>query len=138
MAQVDAATAALDRFGHSPENTYTALSELTGVPASTLWHRDHGCDSIQQRAAKQQRLNPQEEKALEDGTVCGPLEDASEDNAVLCIRWQYLPSLLMLESGNLNGSHTKGRPSHPSESTPFVTARFIHENIMIRAEARIP
>jgi hypothetical protein len=41
-----------------------ALSELTGVPASTLWHRDHGRDSIQQRAAKQQRLSPQEEKAL--------------------------------------------------------------------------
>jgi hypothetical protein len=64
MAQVDAATAVLDRFGHSSENTYTALSELSGVPASTLWHRDHGRLSIQQRAAKQQYLSPQEEKAL--------------------------------------------------------------------------
>lgn len=75
---------------------------------------------------------------LEDGTVCGSLEDVSEDNAVLCIYGQYLPSLLTLESGNLDRSHTKGRPPHPSESTPFVTARFVHENIVIRAEARIP
>lgn len=64
MSQVDAATAVLDRFGYSPENTYTALFELSGVPASTLWHPDHGRLSIQQRAAKQQYLSPQEEKAF--------------------------------------------------------------------------
>jgi hypothetical protein len=33
---MDPATTVLDRFGHSPENTYTALSELSGVPGSTL------------------------------------------------------------------------------------------------------
>jgi hypothetical protein len=54
----------LERIRHSPENTYAALCELSGVPESTLWHRDHGRDSIQQRAAKQHRLSPQEEKAL--------------------------------------------------------------------------
>lgn len=59
---MDPATAVLERFGHAPENTYAALSELSGVPASTLWHRDHGRISIQQRAATQQC--PQEEKAL--------------------------------------------------------------------------
>ena len=54
----------LERIGHSPENTYAALCKLSGVPESTLWHRDHGRMSIQQQAATQQRLSPQEEKAL--------------------------------------------------------------------------
>jgi hypothetical protein len=36
----------------------------------------------------------------------------------------------------LDGSHTKGRPSRPSKSNPPVTARFIHENIVIRTEIR--
>jgi len=63
-ASPDPAKVVLERIGHSPENTYAALCELSGVPTSTLWHRDHGRDSIQQRAAKQQRLSPQEEKAL--------------------------------------------------------------------------
>jgi hypothetical protein len=63
-AQPDPAKVVLKRVGHSPENTYAALFELSGVPESTLWHRDHGRDSIQQRAAKQQYLSPQEEKAL--------------------------------------------------------------------------
>jgi len=40
------------------------LSGLSGIPASTLWHRKHGRSSAQQRAAKQQYLSPQEEKAL--------------------------------------------------------------------------
>jgi hypothetical protein len=62
-AQMDPATAALDRFGHS-DYTYKALSELCGLPASTLCHRKNGRMSIQQRAANQQYLSPQEEKAL--------------------------------------------------------------------------
>jgi hypothetical protein len=37
--QPDPAKAVLERVGHSLENTYTALSELSGVPALTLWHR---------------------------------------------------------------------------------------------------
>jgi hypothetical protein len=72
---------------------------------------------------------------LKDSVVYGSLVDASEDNAVLCICRQYLILLLTLESGNLNWRYTKGRPSHPSKSTLFVTARFIHENIVIQAEA---
>jgi hypothetical protein len=63
-SQPDPATFVLESIGHSPDNTYAELHELTGVPATTLWHRDHGRETIQQRAAKQQRLSPQEEKAL--------------------------------------------------------------------------
>jgi hypothetical protein len=63
-APLDPAKVVLERVGHSLENTYAALCELSGVPASTLWHRDHRRVSIQQRAAKQQYLSPQEEKAL--------------------------------------------------------------------------
>jgi hypothetical protein len=65
VSKIDPATAALDRFGHSKDgSTYAALSELTGVPGSTLWHRRHGRASMQQKGADQQYLTPQEEKAL--------------------------------------------------------------------------
>ncbi|KAL5328181.1 hypothetical protein ACEPPN_001677 [Leptodophora sp. 'Broadleaf-Isolate-01'] len=66
MAGHDAATVVLDRFGHSKgkSNTYATLSELSGVPESTLWHRDHGRGTIKQRSIKQQYLTAQEEKAL--------------------------------------------------------------------------
>ncbi|KAG4427964.1 hypothetical protein IFR05_016554 [Cadophora sp. M221] len=63
-APLDPAKVILERIGHSSENTYAALCELSGVPGSALWHRDHGRDSIQQRAAKQQYLSLQEDKAL--------------------------------------------------------------------------
>jgi Tc5 transposase DNA-binding domain len=62
-AQMDPATAALDRFGHS-EYTYREISNFCGLSASTLCHRKNGRMSIQQRATNQQYLSPQEEKAL--------------------------------------------------------------------------
>jgi hypothetical protein len=49
VASPDPAKVVLEKIGHSPENTYAALYELSGVPETTLWHRDHGRDSIQQR-----------------------------------------------------------------------------------------
>jgi hypothetical protein len=61
---MDPATAVLDRYGHTAENSYRVLSDLSGVPASTLGHRKRGRKSIQQRAADQQYLTLQEEKAL--------------------------------------------------------------------------
>ena len=65
LSKIDPATAAIDRFGHSKDgSTYAALSELTGVPGSTLWHRRHGRASMQQKCVDQQYLTPQEEKAL--------------------------------------------------------------------------
>jgi hypothetical protein len=51
-ASPDPAKVVLERIRHSPENTYAALCELSGVPESTLWHCDHGRDLIQQRIAK--------------------------------------------------------------------------------------
>jgi hypothetical protein len=63
-SKIDLATAVLDRFRHSKSNTYASLSGASGVPASTLGHRNNGRMSIQQKAVKQQYLSPQEEKAL--------------------------------------------------------------------------
>jgi hypothetical protein len=63
-SKIDPSTDILDRFGHSKANTYATLSGLSGVPESTLWHRDHSRPSIQQKGAKQQYLTIQEEKAL--------------------------------------------------------------------------
>ena len=44
--------------------SYATLSRLTGVPASTLWHRANGRLSRRKNAANQQYLTPQEEDAL--------------------------------------------------------------------------
>jgi hypothetical protein len=48
MADIDAATATLDKFGYliGKSETYATLSELRGVPESTPRHRAHGRASI--------------------------------------------------------------------------------------------
>jgi DDE superfamily endonuclease/Tc5 transposase DNA-binding domain len=46
--------------------TYAALSRLSNVPIATVWRHTHGKPSLQDKAAKQQYLTPQEEKALLD------------------------------------------------------------------------
>jgi DDE superfamily endonuclease len=62
--ELDAATVALDRFGHSKQNTYAVLAGMTGAGASTIWYRKHGRPSIRQKAITQQYLTPLEERAL--------------------------------------------------------------------------
>jgi len=61
---MDPAAEALQRRARSGKVNYKALSESTGVPISTLWHRNHGRASVQERATHHQYLTPQEEKAL--------------------------------------------------------------------------
>jgi len=58
QAGIDPAADVLDRFGHSVENGYAVLSEKSGVPLTTVWHRDHGRPSMKQKAANQQYLTP--------------------------------------------------------------------------------
>src|SRR5438045_713104 len=67
---------------------------------------------------------------LKYGTICGSLEDACKDNAVLCICWQYLISLLTLELRNLGWSYTKRSPTSAPKSNAFITAGLIHKNIL--------
>jgi hypothetical protein len=45
--------------------TYDARSKRSGVPLSTLYHREHGRRSNEEKAQGQQYLTPSEEKALE-------------------------------------------------------------------------
>ena len=45
--------------------TYSALAEHGDVPRSTVWYRDHGRPSKEEKAQRQQYLTPSEEKALE-------------------------------------------------------------------------
>jgi hypothetical protein len=45
--------------------TYDATSKRSGVPLSTLYHRDHGRPSREAKAQDQLYLTPSEEKALE-------------------------------------------------------------------------
>ena len=54
--ELDAATVALDRFGHSKQNTYAVLAGMTGAGASTIWYREHGRPSLRQKAITQQYL----------------------------------------------------------------------------------
>ena len=55
--ELDPASVALDRFGHSKENMYAQLSALTGAAQSTIWHQHHSRESIRQKALNQQYLN---------------------------------------------------------------------------------
>jgi hypothetical protein len=68
MAEImDAAEAVLTTLRCSTEHeTYAALSKLSRVPASTLWHREHGRPSRREVAAQKQYLSPSEEKSLAD------------------------------------------------------------------------
>jgi hypothetical protein len=45
--------------------TYDATSKRSGVPLSTLYHRDHGRPSRETKAQGQQYFTPPEEEALE-------------------------------------------------------------------------
>jgi hypothetical protein len=54
----------LDFFDSAKHLTYAALSESSNIPVSTLWDRAHGRQPRREKAAKQQYLTPQEEKAL--------------------------------------------------------------------------
>jgi hypothetical protein len=45
--------------------TYDATSKRSGVPLTTLYHRDHGRCSKEEKAQGQQYLTPSKEKALE-------------------------------------------------------------------------
>jgi hypothetical protein len=62
---VDPANTVLTNLcGPATRITYAALSDLSSFPVSTLWDRAHGRQSRSEKAAKQQYLTPQEEKAL--------------------------------------------------------------------------
>jgi hypothetical protein len=53
-----------DFFDSGKRLIYTALSESNTIPVSTLWDRAHGRRPRKEKAAKQQYLTPQKEKAL--------------------------------------------------------------------------
>jgi hypothetical protein len=67
MRVTDPATLALSRLAHSSHcTTWSAKSELTDVPASTLWYCANGRRSREEKAEKQPYLTGPEEKAIED------------------------------------------------------------------------
>ena len=66
--------------------TYDATSKRSGVPLTTLYHRDHGRRSEEAKAQSQQYLTPPEEKALE--TYLKQMADSG----ILCESSTYRPS----------------------------------------------
>ncbi|PQE29011.1 hypothetical protein CJF30_00004068 [Rutstroemia sp. NJR-2017a BBW] len=66
--------------------TYGARSKRSGVPLTTIYHRDHGRRSKEKKAQGQQYLTPSEEKALEKYLKL--IADLGNP-----VRIKYLPSL---------------------------------------------
>jgi hypothetical protein len=66
--------------------TYDAISKRSGVPSSTLYYRDHGRRSREEKAQGQQYLTPSEEKALEK--YMKQMADLGTP-----VRIKYIPSL---------------------------------------------
>jgi hypothetical protein len=66
--------------------TYDAISKRSGVPSSTLYYRDHGRRSREEKAQGQQYLTPSEEKALEK--YMKQMADLGNP-----VRIKYIPSL---------------------------------------------
>lgn len=65
MRTTDPATIALAKLtGFSDCNTWSAKSDSTNIPASTLWHRANGRRSKEEQAQNQQYLTITEEKSL--------------------------------------------------------------------------
>jgi len=63
--KMDQATAVLSEFSDSTKSkTYAAMSALSNIHVSTLWHRAHRRRSRREKAEGQQYLTPSEEKAL--------------------------------------------------------------------------
>jgi hypothetical protein len=54
--------------------TYDAASKRSGVPLSTLYHRNHGRPSRERKAQDQQYLTPPEEEALEKYLISRAVE----------------------------------------------------------------
>ncbi len=44
--------------------SYAVIADRSGVPLTTVWYRDHGRPSIEEKAQRQQYLAPEEEIAL--------------------------------------------------------------------------
>ena len=65
LMMVSKAARETTRRSHSRQSrSYAAISQSTGVPISTLWHRANGRLSRRANAASQQYLTPKEENAL--------------------------------------------------------------------------
>jgi hypothetical protein len=91
---VDPANTVLTNLcGPATRITYAALSDLSSVPVSTLWDRAHGRQSRSEKAAKQQYLTPQEEKALV--SLCLTYVSGTDTfyRLNLCVLWRWDPWL---------------------------------------------
>jgi hypothetical protein len=69
--------------------TCAARSDLSGVPLSTIWHRDHGRPSIKEKGKGQQYLTPEEEKALVSFLLL--MSDLGQP-----VRVKFIPSLALV------------------------------------------
>jgi hypothetical protein len=92
--------------------TYDAISKRSGVPSTTLYYRDHGRPSKEEKAQGQQYLSPSEEKALE--TYMKQMADLG--NAV---RIKYLPSLAFSIARRRSTTDKATKPPHKNWAQAF-------------------
>jgi hypothetical protein len=64
IVDMDRASKVLVQAPPDVTRTWAALSDLSGVPLTTLYYRAHGRPSREEKARRQQYLTVEEEKAL--------------------------------------------------------------------------
>lgn len=69
--------------------------------------------------------------------VCQSLENSRHQDIILAIDLENLMPLSALETGNLDRCHSARGPAGPPEASPFITAWFVYEDQVIRAEIEI-
>jgi hypothetical protein len=92
--------------------TYDARSKRSGVPLTTLYYRDHGRRSKEEKAQGQQYLTPAKEKAL----VMYMKQMADLGNL---IRIKYIPSLAFSIARRRSTTNRPTKPPHRNWAQAF-------------------
>ena len=71
------------------------------------------------------------DEILKDSSISSSLKYTRKDNAILCVRWQDLMSLVTVQASNLYWRHSQGGPASPPEPNPVVTSRLVNVNQVV-------
>ena len=108
--------------------TYDAISKRTGVPSSTLFYRDHGRRSREEKAQGQQYLTPSEEKALEK--YMKQMADLGNP-----VRIKYIPSLAFSVARRRSTANKATKPPHRNWAQAFQKRHPALKSRRVRAMA---
>src|SRR5450432_1734110 len=106
--------------------TYDATSKRSGVPLTTLYHRDHGRPSKEKKAQGQQYLTPSEEKALEKYLEL--IADLGNP-----VRIKYLPSLAFNIARQRSATNKATKPPNKNWAQAFQKRHPVLKSRTVRA-----